>query len=227
VLALLSQLKMIKDVLLCHNFKLCKQGMNVNTFMIFLKASLLLLYFHPKSYTLLCSVVKHFAKAHSMVYQMRMDMLQHPPTEVKGKATDYMGLMHYLVVGINCKWHFIINMDQTLVYFLMDVKHTLELGGEETVHIHMSTDDKTQVTVAVKITAKGTVLLSVLIFKDQPDGRIAGMEFSLFPPTHHYLCQQNTWVNKAVMFVWVDEVLVPYVEQAPDDIVPLLVLNSY
>jgi hypothetical protein len=34
-------------------------------------------------------------------------------------------------------------------------------------------------------------------------------------------------MDKAVMVAWVDEVMVPYVEQAPDNIIPLLILNSY
>jgi hypothetical protein len=29
------------------------------------------------------------------------------------------------------------------------------------------------------------------------------------------------------MFAWVDEVLAPYMDQAPNNLVPLLVLNSY
>jgi hypothetical protein len=42
-----------------------------------------------------------------------------------------------------------------------------------------------------------------------------------------YCCQANAWMDKAVMVAWLDEVLVPYVAMAPDDVVPLLILNSY
>jgi hypothetical protein len=52
-------------------------------------------------------------------------------------------------------------------------------------------------------------------------------EFSSYPTTNIYRCQANAWMDEAVMVAWVDEVLAPYVAMAPDNIVPLLVLDSY
>ncbi len=34
-------------------------------------------------------------------------------------------------------------------------------------------------------------------------------------------------MDEGVMIVWVDEVLAPYVATAPDDVIPLLILDSY
>ncbi len=39
--------------------------------------------------------------------------------------------------------------------------------------------------------------------------------------------QANAWMVEVSMIAWVNEVLPPYVALAPDDIVPLLVLDSY
>jgi hypothetical protein len=42
-----------------------------------------------------------------------------------------------------------------------------------------------------------------------------------------YHCQTNAWMDKVVMVAWVDKVLAPYVAVVPDDVVPLLILDSY
>jgi hypothetical protein len=96
------------------------------------------------------------------------------------------------------------------------------------VHICTLSDDTKRVTVAVTIVADGTVLPSMHIFKDQPSGKIARTEFATYPATHRYQCQANAWMDEEVcMIVWVNEVLVSYVATALDDVVPLLVLDSY
>ena len=42
-----------------------------------------------------------------------------------------------------------------------------------------------------------------------------------------YACQDNAWMDERVMLMWVDMVLKPYVNTAPDDMVPILFLDSY
>jgi hypothetical protein len=53
--------------------------------------------------------------------------LQRPPAEVEGEAFDFMRFVRVIVSGGNHDRHFIMNMDQTLVYFSMSSKQTLEL----------------------------------------------------------------------------------------------------
>ncbi len=142
------------------------------------------------------SAVQHceafFVKAPSMVYQMGVHTSQQAPTEVEGKVTDYIHLIRYHVVGISHDRNFIINMDQTPVYLLMNAKRILKVIGTKTIHICTSTNNTRQVMDAVTITADGMVLGSMLVFKGQPNGHIARNEFAMFPPTHHYRCQPNT-----------------------------------
>jgi hypothetical protein len=95
------------------------------------------------------------------------------------------------------------------------------------VHIFTSSDDTKQLIIAVTIAADGTVLLSMLIFKGQPSGRIARTEFATYLATHHYQCQKNALMDEVCMIAWVNEVLAPYIAMAMDDVVPLLVLDSY
>ena len=46
-------------------------------------------------------------------------------------------------------------------------------------------------------------------------------------PNNQYHCQDAAWMDETVMLAWVEGPLKAPVEQAPDGIIPLLVLDSY
>jgi hypothetical protein len=167
--------------------------------------------------------------ARSFSYQMGTHTSQRPPAEVESKAFDFMQFMRRIVGCGNRDLRFIINMDQTPVYFLMNAKRMLEVVDKKTIHICTSTNDTKRVTMAVTITADGTLLLSTLIFKGKPNGRIVTKEFPRgdYPTTHFYKYHDNTWMDEEVMITWVNKVLAPYVATAPDHVVPILILDMY
>ncbi len=119
---LLGQLKAIKEPLLRHIFELCEQGVRVSTFTMVVKASQLCTTFSAKHFTAGCSAVKHFVCAHSFVYRMGTHLSQCKPDEVEAEAKDYMRLIRLFLIGPHRDLHFIINMDQTPVYFAMSAK---------------------------------------------------------------------------------------------------------
>ncbi len=223
----ISQLKAIEVTLLHYIFKLREQGIIVNTFVVALRASYLSPAFREKSFTAWCRAVKQFTIAHVMTYLMGMHTLQRPPAEVETEALDYMRCMRLIVLGSNRDRHFILNMDQTPVYFSMNAKRMLEVIGKKMIHIRTSTNDTKRVTVAVTIPADGALLPLMLVFKGQSNGRIATREFAMYTATHFYSCQPNAWMDEVVMLAWVNEVLAPYIAAAPDGVVPVLVLDSY
>ena len=65
------------------------------------------------------------------------------------------------------------------------------------------------------------------VFLGKPNGRIVQCEFPMYPQGMIYACQDNAWMDKRVMLMWVDMVLKPYVDTAPENVVPLLFLDSY
>jgi hypothetical protein len=158
---------------------------------------------------------------------MGTHVAQRAPDEVQGEGSDYMNSVRPLVEGPTRDRRFILNMDQTPVYFSMCPKKTLEIVGAPTVHIRSSTSDTKRATVAVTIAADGTVLPAVVVFKGKPNGRIAEKEFGNYPQSNEYHCQEAAWMDEVVMLAWVDGPLRAYVEQAPDGIIPLLILDSY
>jgi len=66
-----------------------------------------------------------------------------------------------------------------------------------------------------------------LIFKGKRQGRIERREFSTYPDGCFYAVQDNAWMDEIAMLSWVNNVLKPHVESAPDDIIPILLLDSY
>ena len=222
-----SQLAVINEALLHYVFEQHEQGFVINTLMTILRVSFIFPGFHEKSFTARCSAVKRWLVAHSMRYRMGTHTSQRPPAEVASEALDYMVYMRRMVTGSNRDRRFILNMDQTPVYFAMSAKRTLELIGKKTIHIRTTADDTKRATIAVTIAADGTLLPSMVIFKGAPNGRIARTEFDAYPTTNHYRCQENAWMDEQVMFDWVDEVLAPYIATAPEEVIPVLVLDSY
>ena len=129
---------------------------------------------------------------------MGMHESQHAPEVVAMEVQDIMSIQ--CVIGPHQDKQIIINMDQTPVYFSMDATKTLELIGCSTVPVQKSTTNTKCVTVAMMICANGTILLAVHIFKGKPNGRIECTEFETFPDDHFYCCQENAWMDEAMMF---------------------------
>jgi len=224
----LGQLKSIEPDLLRAIFEFQEQGINVNTFLVAVKASSLSPAFNANSFTARCSTAKCCMCTHLFVYRTGMHELLCKPEEVDGDLNDYIRLIHLFVIGNHHDLRFILNMDQAPVYFLMNSKRKLELIGKKTIHIRTSTNDTKRVTVAVTIAEDGTGLPLVVVFKGNANGHIAKKkEFATFPTSHHYHCQDAAWMDKTVMLAWVDQVLQPYGKTAPEDIIPILILDSY
>jgi hypothetical protein len=158
---------------------------------------------------------------------MGMHQLQCKPGEVEAEAKDFMCLICPFLIGNHHELCFILNMDQTPVFFMMSSKQKLELVGKKIIHIRTSANDMKRVAMVVTIAGDGMVLPSMVIFKGKPNGRIAKTEFVMYPAPHHYCYQDYAWMDKVVMIAWVDEILRPYIETAPDDIIPLLILDIY
>jgi hypothetical protein len=127
----LSQLEGIEEPLFCYIFEMREQGVIINSWNVALRASYLSPEFREKSFTARISAVKRWLVAHSMRYQMGTHTGQHPPAKVESKARKYMAYMRRIVLGGNRDRRFILNMDQTPVYFLMCAKRTLEVIGKK------------------------------------------------------------------------------------------------
>ncbi|KAI2495635.1 hypothetical protein MHU86_18864 [Fragilaria crotonensis] len=98
---------------------------------------------------------------------------------------------------------FVLNMDQTPIFFDMSSGRTLSQTGERTVNGRTSSSSTLRVTVAVTLTASGEMLKNLIVFKGKPGARIETREFPTFPDQNLYVCQERAWMDERVMRIWV------------------------
>ena len=122
---------------------------------------------------------------------------------------------------------YIINMDQTPVPFTYNAKSTLDVVGVRIIHICKLTSDTKCATCALMVTASGKLLTPMIIFKGKPNEQIVKHEFPEYPEGCVYSCQDNAWMDEQAMLQWVEQILKPFINTAPEDVVPVLFLDSY
>jgi hypothetical protein len=62
---------------------------------------------------------------------------------------------------------YILNMDQTAVYYSMQAKRTLSKQGQRTIFIRKAKDDSKRATAAFTVTASGLQLQPCIVFKGE------------------------------------------------------------
>jgi hypothetical protein len=93
---------------------------------------------------------------------------------------------------------FVINMDQTPIFFSMLPRTTLEPIGSSTVNVPNSTGSTFGVTITVTVTANGDMLPPLFVFKGKPKGRIS-REFTSYPAGAVYTVQDHAWMDESMM----------------------------
>ena len=175
--------------------------------------------------------VSRWMERNDLVLRKGTHQAQEPPELTMSAAVDFIFHMARPAVHLSYRdKRYIINMDQTPVFFSMHATHTVETKGSKTVHIRITKNGSQRVTVAVTLTAAGTQLPSLLIFKGKESdkgGKIIRRELSSYPPNAFYATQEKAWMSEPLMLLWIDKVLAPYVAGAPTGVVPLLFLDSY
>lgn len=235
-----SFLRCVEKELLMFIFELREQGIAVNVNLICLEVCRLaeehkddaayrgIHSFQNKTKNAKCKCVSRWVKKHGYTYRMGTHVSQKSPAETAELSTDFLEVIRPLISQPNRHKDFIINMDQTPVFFSMESPKTLAAVGARTINVRSSNNDTKRATLAVTVTASGKLLPGTLVFKGKPEARIATQELPTFPSEGmFYKCQLKAWMDERVMVEWVDEVLEPYLATAPPGVVPVLFLDSY
>jgi hypothetical protein len=172
-------------------------------------------------------VIPRFLKKYSIVHRLGTKVSQHPPAEAIQEAMEFQQFIKPMLLGPERDLHFIINMDQTPVYFLMHPTRMLEVLGKITVAIRTTLSDTKHATVALTITAAGDQSVPMVVYKGTENGHIKQCKLALHDPTCIYKTQADAWMDKRVMLRWVEDVLAPNISLAPPTIVPLILLDLY
>ena len=116
-------------------------------------------------------------------------------------------------------------MDQTPVPYSFPSNRTLDKKGLKTINMQTSTSDTNLAMLAATVTASGKLLTPFLISKGKSDGQITSRELQTYPKECIYTCQEKAWMDKAMMNIWIDLVLIPWRNSRDPAGVPLLFLT--
>jgi DDE superfamily endonuclease len=141
-------------------------------------------------------------------------------------ARSFITMMYDRMTCVGRHNDYILNMDQTPIFFSMHANKTIERKGKRIVFSQVCCNASARITVALTVTASGKTLPPYIIFQGAPGGRIES-EFDEYPKNAIYAVQKNAWMDEAKMLHWVEATLIPYCNDAPDGVVPLLLLDSY
>ena len=171
--------------------------------------------------------IRRFLASNRIVLRAVTHECQRPPEQLRREALDFIEYARPKIVGPNRHPAFVMNMDQTPIFFDMSSGRTLNTSGERTVNGRTTSSSTLRVTVSVTATASGELLQPMIIFKGKPGARIETREFPTYPIENLYACQERAWMDERVMRSWVRTVLKPYVEGAPPGVQPVIFLDSY
>ena len=117
-------------------------------------------------------IIRRFLKSKNMVIRSSTYKAQRAPKEMEDKAREFVERVQLLISCQNREKRFILNMDQTPVFFSMTPTTTLTERGSRTVNVRKSSGSTQQLTLAVAVTAAGQFLKPIIFFKGKPGGRI-------------------------------------------------------
>jgi hypothetical protein len=206
-------------------------GNHVNYDMLVTKVGQLDRVFRRKSDNAKKLVIRRLALRNKFVYRVSTHTAQKSPVEVASDALTFVAetipVLATSFYGRRDK-DYIINMDQTPVYFTMGSKSTLEFVGARSVPLigTPNVGSTSRATVFLTVTASGKFLRNLIVFKGTENGRVS-REFTDYDPRALYQAQLKAWCDKRVMVYWVKNVLQPYIEAAPEGVRPVLLLDRY
>lgn len=229
-----SSLFAMRDDLLQWIFELRQDGMAVSSRMVIIRVCQADNTFRRKNRDTQYGIVRRFLRTNKVVIRRSTHEAQSAPAKKQGEALEYIARIQPIVNARNRDPRFVINMDQTPVYFSMTPTTTLNIRGARTVNIRSSSGSTMRVTVALTVTAAGTLLKNLLIFKGETSAKgINPIEQELKKlmgenKTPSLLSvQARAWMDHSLCLLWVDKILAPYLKDVPPGIVPLLLLDRY
>jgi hypothetical protein len=143
-----SSLDVIEEQLLEWIFEMREQGLALTYRMVQIKSASLLPTFRRKSDWSQYQCVRRWLQSHRFVIRCSTHESQRLPSEVMGEALDFvLGMRARFTYPFRHK-DYILNMDQTPVFFSMVPKRTLAEKGGRTINVRKSSGSTIRLTAA-------------------------------------------------------------------------------
>jgi hypothetical protein len=160
-----SQLAHIKDQLLTWLANLRQEGAPVSMHMVILQAMSLDRDFAEKKSSTRYSAVRRLLKASGWSIRAKTREAQTAPIVAFGAAQEFVLSMRPFLAAENRHQDWIMNMDQTALFFSMTPRTTIHQKGARTISVRSSSSSSVRITVAIPITASGYILKPFITLK--------------------------------------------------------------
>jgi hypothetical protein len=160
-----SILAPIKDELLLWLSNARQDGVPISIRMLTIRAIELMPSFAEKSSHAKYLAVHRLMKANGFSIRSKTHVAQNSSEAVRELASQFMSHIRPLMALEDRDKKWILNMDQTAVFFSMMLRTTIHKKGSKTVTMRDTKNGDSRVTVAVSITADGEVLKPFVVMK--------------------------------------------------------------
>jgi len=159
-----------------------------------------------------------FMRRHQLSLRSRTSLSQKLPGDLEEKVTSFQKFIKDQRVDDEYEDEFIVNMDETPVFFDLVPNKTVDMQGNKSVIVRTSGGDKRHVTVMLAVSASGKVLPTFVIFKGKRPLKDIKAPSDVIVPV-----QEKAWVDESIMLKWVDDSLRAYTNRNRT----LLVMDSF
>ena len=146
--------------------------MALSTRMVILQVSRMDPTFHDKKIRSRYSIIRRFLRTNKVSICCKTHEAQKHLQETQDLAEKFVMTMCPFLSQSNRDKRFIINMDQTPIFFSMAPNTTLNHVGDRSVNVCLSSGSTMCITVALTVTAAGGLLRPMFVFKAKPGGHV-------------------------------------------------------
>ena len=147
--------------------------------------------------------------------------------KIKGKtvADDRKSTIEFLArckdIYLDYDLKFVINMNETPVWYDMPSGRTLEFAGAETVDIKTTGNEKNRFTTVVTVTTNGTVLFAYIIFGNLK--RVPNEKKVKCPANVVLAVNESGSMDEDLMCDYLNKIIKPYISNAS----AMLIMDSF
>ena len=163
--------------------------------------------FQNKKYKNLVSWAYRFMKRNNLVFRLASHIGQKlsskAETQLKNFLKDIITKRNNL--GIFEDIERLVNVDESPIYLEMPPKKTIEIKGSKNVDIYTFGKEKYRITSVLSITASGSKLPSLLIFKGKAGKYLEKKLNKLEEAKNKEIfisCQENSWCTYQLFLFW-------------------------
>ncbi|CAG2257650.1 SF4 [Mytilus edulis] len=163
--------------------------------------------------TITSTFAKSLLRRMGFVKRKGTKAVKHLPNDFDDIRQEYISKINNVREKHNIPDNLIINWDQTGCQLVPGGDWTMEKEGTQQISIS-GLDDKRQITLLLAVSMSGDLLPPQLIYPGKTDRCLPkGVDF---PSTWDVTCTETHWSNEDTMMQFVNNVIVPYVDEIRD-----------